>query len=449
MATTSVTSKYLKSEGHGKSSGKSAVEYVESEQVHHADDSVTSRNLRRSSNCGDFGVVYGEYSKRLKQEKGDRKTVAFFSIVQSFSKDELDYRSPEDVDLAHEAGCELARRLAKQYPDRAWGVWTQADGDSHHLHNHVYFMNYDSSLRAVPHKDVYRALDWQDVSELNDQVCEDILGKKSKPVRSPARQKLLEEGYSPFPSSRHKRKSQHKADIEHINEVFSQALQIAKSERELSLLLERQNVFIQLRGDMEKDDKGHDLRWKTKSGRYRKALTLKYKGTKLRTDKLDNPWTTAAIVSKLVGNAIAAKDNVKDNLRRKAREQVHQESRQKQRKINVERTSESKPAGQSNTKPKTRNVRNSSGYHDAGEGEQYFGTIQETDIRPSSQQQLLHQIEIKLIELRGLKNKTEIQQRQEEELQQQFNKIQNEIFTQATQKSVAQLKMKNETVWGD
>lgn len=114
MATTSVTSKYLKSEGHGKNSGKSAVKYVENEHVHHADDSVTSRNLRRSSNCGDFTETYNRYSKRLKAEKGDRKTVAFFSIVQSFSKDELDYRSPDDIDLAHEAGCELARRLAKQ-----------------------------------------------------------------------------------------------------------------------------------------------------------------------------------------------------------------------------------------------------------------------------------------------------------------------------------------------
>lgn len=447
MATTSVTSKYLKTEGHGKNSGKSAVEYVESERVHHADDTVTSRNLRRSSNCGDFGETYKLYSHRLKQEKGDRKTVAFFSIVQSFSKDELDYRSPEDVDLAHEAGCELARRLAKQYPDRAWGVWTQADGDSHHLHNHVYFMNYDSSLRAVPHKDVYRALDWQDVSELNDQVCEDILGKKSKPVRSPARQKLLEEGYSPLPSSGHKRKSQHKADIEHINEAFSQALQTAKSERELSLLLERQNVFIQIREDAEKDDQGHDLRWKTKSGRYRKALTLKHRGTKVRTDKLDKPLSTAEIVSKLAENANAAKDNVKDNVQRKAREQVQQENRQKQRKINVERTSERQPNAK--PKPATRNVRGDSGYYEADKNDKYLGAIQETDVKPSSQQQLLHQIEIKLIELRGLKNKTEIQQRQEEELQQQFNKIQNEIFTQATQKSVAQLKMETETVWGD
>lgn len=438
MVTTSVTSKYLKTEGHGKNSGKSAVEYVESEQVHHADDTVTSRNLRRSSNCGDFGVVYGEYSKRLKQEKGDRKTVAFFSIVQSFSKDELDYRNPDDVDLAHEAGCELARRLAKQYPDRAWGVWTQADGDSHHLHNHIYFANYDSSLRAVPHKDTYRALDWKDVSKLNDEVCKDILGDKSDPVQSPARQKLLEDGYAPLSDGGRKsrKKSQHKADIEHINSAFTKAIAMATSEQELSRLLARQGVFVQLRGDVEKDDKGHDLRWKTKSGRYRKALTLKYKGTKLRTDKLDTPLTTAAIVSKLVGNAL------------QAQEKVHQESRQKQRKINVERTSEeSKPTGQPNAKPVARNVGADSGHHEAGKNDKNLGG--ETDIKPLSQQQLLHQIEIKLTKLRELKNKTEAQQRQEEDLQRQFNKVQNEIFTQATQAYVAQLKKENETVWGD
>lgn len=441
MATTSVTSKYLKTEGHGKNSGRSAVEYVENEQVHHADDSVTSRNLRRSSNCGDFSVVYNRYSKRLKQEKGERKTVAFFSIVQSFSKDELDYRNPDDVDLAHEAGCELARRLAKQYPDRAWGVWTQADGDSHHLHNHIYFMNYDSSMKAVPHKDTYRALDWKDVSKLNDEVCEDILGDKSAPVQSPARQKILEDGYAPLSDvgRKSRKKSQHKTDVEHINAAFTKAIAVATSEQELSRLLARQGVFVQLRGDMEKDERGHDLRWKTKSGRYRKALTLKYKGTKLRTDKLDTPWVTAAIVSKLVGNALA-----ENNLQ--AQEQVQQESRQKQRKINVERTSEeSKPTGQPNAKPVARNVRAGSGHHEAGKNDKNLG--RETDIKPLSQQQLLHQIEIKLMKLRELKTKTDAQRHQEEELQQQFNKVQNEIFTQATQVSVAQLK--KETVWGE
>lgn len=439
MATVSVTSKYLKSEGRGKSSGKSAVEYVENEQVHHADDSVTSRNLRRSSNCGDFGVVYNRYSKRLKREKGDRKTVAFFSVVQSFSKEELDYKSPDDIDLAHEAGCELARRLAKKYPDRAWGVWTQADGDSHHLHNHIYFLNYDSSMKAVPHKEkgAYRALDWKKISKLSDQVCEDVLGNKAKTIQSPARQKLLEDGYAPLSDVGHKsrKKSQHKADLEHINAAFTKAIAVATSEQELSRLLARQGVFVQLRGDMEKDDKGHDLRWKTKSGRYRKALTLKYKGTKLRTDKLDTPWTTAAIVSKLVGNAL------------QAQEKVHQESRQKQRKINVERTSEEskpKPTGQPNAK-----VRGGSGYHKSGKTDKNLETNQATDIKPSSQQELLHQIEIKLSELRGLKTKTKAQQRQEEELQQRFNKVQNEIFAQATQVSVAQLKKEAETVWGD
>lgn len=442
MATTSVTSKYLKTEGHGKNSGKSAVEYVENEQVHHADDSVTSRNLRRSSNCGNFSVVYGEYSKRLKQEKGARKTVAFFSIVQSFSKAELDYRSPDDIDLAHEAGCELARRLAKQYPDRAWGVWTQADGDSHHLHNHIYFMNYDGSMKAVPHKDTYRALDWKGVSKLSDQVCEDVLGKKSKPVRSPARQKLLEKrGYAPLSDSGRKRKSQHKADIEHINSAFTKAIEMATSEQELSRLLAQQGVFIQLRGDMEKDDKGHDLRWKTKSGRYRKALTLKYRGTKVRTDKLDNPMSTAAIVSKLVGNAL------------QAQEKVQQENRQKRRKINVERTSESKPesktAGQSNakTKPATRKIHANSGHHETGKNDKNLGG--ETNIKPLSQQQLLHQIEIKLMKLRELKTKTEAQKRQEEELQQKFNEVQNQIITRTTQAYVAQLKKENEAVWGD
>lgn len=442
MATTSVTSKYLKTEGHGKNSGKSAVEYVESEQVHHADDSVTSRNLRRSSNCGDFGVVYGEYSKRLKQEKGERKTVAFFSIVQSFSKDELDYRNPDDVDLAHEAGCELARRLAKQYPDRAWGVWTQADGDSHHLHNHLYFMNYDSSMKAVPHKDTYRALDWKDVSELNDKVCDDVLGNKSKPVRSPARQKLLEDGYAPLSDvgRKSRKKSQHKADVEHINKAFAKAIAVATSEQELSRLLAQQGVFVQLRGDMEKDERGHDLRWKTKSGRYRKALTLKYKGTKVRTDKLDNPMVTAAIVSKLVGNA----------LHLQAQEKVHQENRQKQRKIKVEQASESKeskPAGQPNVKPATRNVHGGSGYHKSGKTDKNLETNQATEIKPSSQQELLNQIENKLNRLRELKTKTEAQQRQEEDLQRQFNKIQNEVFTQATQAYVAQLK--KEAVWGE
>lgn len=60
--------------------------------------------------------------------------------IQSFHSDELSADDPFDVQLAHLAGLELARRLA---PNTDVVVATHTDSKSGHLHNHIIYANHD------------------------------------------------------------------------------------------------------------------------------------------------------------------------------------------------------------------------------------------------------------------------------------------------------------------
>ena len=67
--------------------------------------------------------------------------------IQSFHPDELSADDPFDVQLAHLAGLELARRLA---PNTDVVVATHTDSDSGHLHNHIIYANHDRVTGTTP-----------------------------------------------------------------------------------------------------------------------------------------------------------------------------------------------------------------------------------------------------------------------------------------------------------
>ena len=88
-------------------------------------------------------------------------------VIQSFHPDELDKDDPFDVQLAHLAGMELARRLA---PNSDVVVATHTDSDSGHLHNHITWANHD----RVTGKTLRNARNFHAVSRVNDQVMNDL-----------------------------------------------------------------------------------------------------------------------------------------------------------------------------------------------------------------------------------------------------------------------------------
>lgn len=87
--------------------------------------------------------------------------------IQSFHPDELSADDPFDVQLAHLAGLELARRLA---PNTDVVVATHTDSRSGHLHNHIIYANHDRVTDTTPRN----VRNFHAVSRVNDEVMRDL-----------------------------------------------------------------------------------------------------------------------------------------------------------------------------------------------------------------------------------------------------------------------------------
>lgn len=87
--------------------------------------------------------------------------------IQSFHPDELSGDDPFDVQLAHLAGLELARRLA---PNTDVVVVTHTDSKSGHLHNHIIYANHDRVTGTTPRN----VRNFHAVSRVNDAVMKDL-----------------------------------------------------------------------------------------------------------------------------------------------------------------------------------------------------------------------------------------------------------------------------------
>ena len=88
-------------------------------------------------------------------------------IIQSFHPDELDKDNPFDVQLAHLAGLELARRIA---PNSDVVVATHIDSESGHVHNHIIIVNHDRETGKTPRN----ARNFHAVKRANDAAMEDL-----------------------------------------------------------------------------------------------------------------------------------------------------------------------------------------------------------------------------------------------------------------------------------
>ena len=71
-----------------------------------------------------------------------RRTIEALTIVQSFSPNELDYTTPDDVLEAHQAGVALCAILHEKY-HVMFNVVTHIDSKGHNVHNHIVIPNVD------------------------------------------------------------------------------------------------------------------------------------------------------------------------------------------------------------------------------------------------------------------------------------------------------------------
>ena len=301
MSVISVKTKYHTPPRKNSETGKGCIAYLSDEKSHNESNVSPIRNLRKSSNCGDFKSVA---RKRFKEQaRNSNANVELYSIVQSFDLDELDPENQNDVDKAHEIGVLTAKEIMKKVGDREFCVFTQADGESHHLHNHIVIMNCDKELNTIKH-----GLSWKrTLAPINDKITsEQLQNAKQKDV-----QKRLKKSYDEVtalsPSQRKsKRQKENEKKKEYIYENVNDVLKIAKSQKEFVELLRERQIIIR------RNAKEKEFNWLTKSGKYKSRLPFEYQGYKITSKKLINQ-NPEEIVRTLYQNKLKFEDKQRQN----------------------------------------------------------------------------------------------------------------------------------------
>lgn len=95
----------------------------------------------------------------------NRRRVQGYTLIQSWSSDELDVNNPDDVQRANDAGQQLAKRLIGDSAN--YMVVTHTDGKGRKVHNHIIICN-DVDGKAV------RDARWTTAMKTNDDLMIDL-----------------------------------------------------------------------------------------------------------------------------------------------------------------------------------------------------------------------------------------------------------------------------------
>lgn len=117
----------------------SPTRYVDALLIYVANDKADQRGERYVLASGLNGALPGAARHQYRDVrqhwgKDNRKFVEGYHVVESFGQDELDPNDPAMWQRAHELGRALA---AERFPGRQVTVWTQRDGRTGCLHNHI------------------------------------------------------------------------------------------------------------------------------------------------------------------------------------------------------------------------------------------------------------------------------------------------------------------------
>lgn len=205
-----------------------------------------------------------------------------YTIRQSFDDSELKYNSTLDVDIANELGRNLAERfLKKRGIQREYAVFTQADGKTHHLHNHIVIINPDYYGRAIA-----KGMSFHEIADLNDEVV--IAGLKANGRDTAVQQELRskkrqEDGRSIANATgnckygHYHSNSDSAKNRQYMTNVLQHALQSATSRVEFNQYLIQHSIKIN-RQSNENDDG-----WLRKNGKLKDSLSIEYDHTHMKT----------------------------------------------------------------------------------------------------------------------------------------------------------------------
>lgn len=205
-----------------------------------------------------------------------------YTIRQSFDERELSYNSSLDIQIANELGRDLAEEfLKKRGIQRYYAVFTQADGQTHHLHNHIIIINPDYLGRAIS-----KGISFHEVADLNDQVViaglrangrdtavqQELKTKKQTEDERSALNAIGTSKYGHYHSD-----SDAKKNRDYMTNVLKHALATAASRAEFNRYLAQRG--IQINRQSNENDGG----WLRKDGRLMDSLSLVYDHTHLKT----------------------------------------------------------------------------------------------------------------------------------------------------------------------
>ena len=341
MSVISVKTKYHVPPRQNSETGKGCIAYLSDEKSHNESNVSPIRNLRKSSNCGDFKSVA---RKRFKEQaRNSNANVELYSVVQSFDLEELNPENQNDVDKAHKIGILTAKEIMKKVGDREFCVFTQADGESHHLHNHIVILNCDRELNTIRH-----GLSWKKtLAPINDEITsEQLQNDKQKAVQERLK-KSYDEVTALSPAKRKtKRQTENEKKKEYIYDNVNDVLKIAKTQKEFVELLRERQIIIR------RNAKEKEFDWLTKSGKYKSRLPFEYQGYKITSKKLINQ-NPEQILRKLYQN----KQKFENKQRQNAKSQADKAIEAKLNDEQVIKPLEIKPQTQNKTPqtPKTAN----------------------------------------------------------------------------------------------
>lgn len=205
-----------------------------------------------------------------------------YTIRQSFDDSELKYNSTLDVEIANELGRNLAEKfLEKRGIQREYCVFTQADGVSHHLHNHIVIINPDYYGRAIA-----KGISFHEIADLNDEVV--IAGLKANGRDTAVQEELrakkqVDDGRSTANATGNCKYGHYHTDSdstknrEYMTNVLRHALRSATNRAEFNRYLIQRNIKINRQSD--ENDGG----WLRKNGELKESLSIEYDHTHMKT----------------------------------------------------------------------------------------------------------------------------------------------------------------------
>ena len=270
----------------------------------HADGMPRNLKIFNSANPADPFNSIESFPYLVKEAKrfasGSMKNDVY-TIRQSFDDSELKYNSTLDVDIANELGRNLAEEfLKKRGIQREYAVFTQADGASHHLHNHIVIINPDYYGRAIA-----KGMSFHEIADLNDDVV--IAGLKANGRDTAVQEKLRDKKQADDDRSmgnatgnckygHYHSKADSAKNREYMTNVLRHALQSATSRAEFNQYLIQHNIKI------NRQSSDNDGGWLRKNGQLKDSLSIEYDHTHLKT-KTALHMTLLDIDKKLAENA--------------------------------------------------------------------------------------------------------------------------------------------------